>query len=144
MAKCIEAKYTNNSYMAILSIPDTTKSGLVVSDGSGTISVAPAGGWRLTQLRFINTDSNPYVIKMYMGTSVGAAQLIGAISVPSNSGNDGTAAAVDGLNTTMFPDMMVDNAGNKYYDIPAGMNLFMITSSGAKVVAFGIVYDYVA
>ena len=144
MAKCIETKYTNNSYNAALSIPTSTAAGLVVSSGSGTVAVAPVEGWRLTQLRLINTDTNPHVVTMYMGTTAGTAQLMGVIAVPLSAGNNGSLPAVDALNTTLFPDMMVDNAGNKYYDMPAGMNIFMKADAGALVAAFGTIYDYTA
>ena len=155
MAKCIEGKYTNKSYVgasnATLFVPAGTVGadlangdGALLIKGEGAVQVAPEGGWRLTKLRLINVDTPAKKVSIYMGALYSSSHLLGVISVPITAGFDGATPACDALNTTLFPDMMVDNAGNKYIDIPEGQCLFLTCETASKVKAHAELYDYVA
>lgn len=159
MAKCIEAKYTNNSYIgtsqdgtgsyfvtesATIADPASVVAASALLIAPGAVQVAPTDGWRLTKLRLLN-NSTVNTVSIFIGALYSSCKLIGVISVPENSGVDGTVAVVDALNTTLFPDMMVDNAGNKYIDIPAGMTIFLTTPAAADtIMAYAELYDYTA
>jgi len=104
------------------------------SDSLTAGTLAPTEGWRVTEIRLMNTDtSNAGVVSMYVGTAYTARKFIGAISVPAKSGTDGTVVAVNGLSTTMFPSLPKDAAGNAYLEIPSGKTLYLISSLEAKL-----------
>lgn len=106
------------------------------------LGIAPSEGWRLTEISLINSGTVG-LVSIYVGTAWNACTLKGVISVPEDSGTDGAIPAVDALNTTLFPSLMVDNAGNKYIDIEAGNTVFLISDVGT-IVASLVIYDYKA
>ena len=164
MANNLKPKYTNKSFnvttsagtgtvFALLGVAGTTPgspagdTACVVYQGTGapagSPAVAPAGGLRLTQLRAINV-STVAVVSLFMGTTAALCRLIGVVSVAANSGFDGTVPVTNLLNSTLFPDLQKDNAGNYYMDIPEGQTLFITCSVADRVKIFGTGYNYTA
>ena len=109
----------------------------------GALAVAPADGWRLTQLRLMNTGAID-VVSVWLATAYNALVLIGVVSVPANAGTDGTTPAVNALNATLFPDMTIDAAGNKYQEIGAGKTIVLTSGVTQRTKSFATIQTYAA
>ena len=161
MAKCIEGKYTNNVFdiaagagtggkFALVGAVGADPSGItsfIVLSGDGAVQEAPAEGWRLSSLRLINVNAGIKKVSIFAVTDPTGTpkyDLLGVAAVPAKAGYDGSVAAFDALNTTLFPDMTVDNAGNKWSDIPAGKTLAITCETADCIKVAGKMYDYVA
>jgi hypothetical protein len=64
---------------------------------------------RVMSLWIVGTDAQPI--------------LIGAVNIPANSGNNGTAAAVDLLTGTLLPSLPYDNSGKRVIMLKGGQKL---------------------
>lgn len=87
-------------------------------------------------------DTSVRVVKLYI-TRSGTDYQLGAVSIPAASGNDGSAPAVDLINSTILPGLPIDSAGKRYLSLSYGDVLKVATTTtvtAAKTVtvsAFG-------
>lgn len=92
-----------------------------------------AGGLTATTFEFATSAGGTAVNTSSTGTAVIAnlVKIIGSASVAITAGTDGSTAAVNLLNTTLFPGLPVDNDGQQY--IPLENGDFLAISNTATV-----------
>lgn len=70
-------------------------------------------------------DSAARVMSLWVGSSSTATPtLIGAVNIPLNSGNSGTAATIDLLGGTLMPSLPYDANGKRVIELNGGQVLF--------------------
>lgn len=68
-------------------------------------------------------DSAARVMSLWIIGSDSQPTLIGAVNIPANSGNNGTAAAVDLIGGTLMPSLPYDANGKRVIALKAGQKL---------------------
>ena len=68
-------------------------------------------------------DSAARVMKLWIISNDAQPILIGAVNIPANSGNNGTAAAVDLLGGTLLPSLPYDANGKRVLALKAGQKI---------------------
>jgi hypothetical protein len=66
-----------------------------------------------------STDTAARVLSLFVNDG-SSDILIGRVSIPANSGNNGTAAAIDLLGGTLLPSLPYDANGKRILPLPAG------------------------
>jgi hypothetical protein len=130
----------------IANFPSVPALGLVqiaLADASNqkTILTAGASGAKVTSIFALSDDSNARVLTVSVLRSA-VHYPIAVVSVPANSGTDGTAPAVDLLPAALSPWVPVDNDGQKYLLLEAADVLEVKSGSTvttAKLVTVGAV-----
>lgn len=70
-------------------------------------------------------DSAARVVSLWIVAADNQPTLIGAVNIPANSGNNGTAATVDLLGGTLMPSLPYDSNGKRIIEMKAGQKLFV-------------------
>lgn len=86
---------------------------------------------RVMSLWIIGTDSQP--------------RLIGAVNIPANSGNNGTAATVDLLGGTLMPSLPYDANGKRIITLKSGQKLAVsvpAVTAGTQIVVTAQIEEY--
>lgn len=68
-------------------------------------------------------DSAARVMSLWIVGADNQPILIGAVNIPANSGNNGTAAAIDLLGGTLLPSLPYDSNGKRIIELKAGQKL---------------------
>lgn len=107
--------------------PQTPKSGVVSfvnADGTTKKTLLTAGteGTKLVSVTATSTDSSARVCQLWLTRSA-TSYLICALSIPANSGSDGTTAAVNIVNSTILPGLPVDNVSQRFIYLQSGDTL---------------------
>jgi hypothetical protein len=68
-------------------------------------------------------DSAARVMGLWIVGADAQPVLIGAVNIPANSGNNGTAAAIDLLGGTLMPSLSYDSNGKRVLALKAGQKL---------------------
>jgi hypothetical protein len=120
------------------------------ADGTNlkTLYTAPTDDANLILLSITSSDTAATDVLLYL-TIGGTDRLIGHIDVPIGAGTNGTANAVDGLNATNLPFILVDDTGiNHFLPLKGGVilkaGMRAAVTSGCTVTITGIVADYTA
>ena len=113
----------------------TPKCGMVqVVNADGTNSkivyTAGANGSKITALLAASNDSSARIFLIRITRSA-VNYVLTAVSIPANSGTDGTAPSVDLLSSSMFTGLPVDNDGQKYLLLESGDTLTVALSTSA-------------
>ena len=132
------------SFPTFVNAPKTGLVQIVNADASGqkTVLAAGADGSKVTSLRACSDDTAARVLQISKLRS-GTNYVIGSVNVPAASGTDGTAVAVDLMNSTMLPGLPKDNDGQPYIFLESGDSLqvkSLTTVTAAKTVH--VVADY--
>lgn len=97
----------------------------LIADGTTIKDIytcATAEGEVVTGIILINNSAGDKKVTLYVHNGTTAFKL-GTIKVAANSGSDGTTAVVDGLSKTMWPGIVIDNAGNKRREMDSGWKI---------------------
>jgi hypothetical protein len=91
-------------------------------------------------------DSAARVMSVWVIGTNSQPILLGAVNIPANSGNNGTAATVDLLGGTLMPSLPYDNSGKRVLPLPAGYILKAGTTttvtSAQSITVTAIAEDY--
>jgi hypothetical protein len=138
-----DAQGTDSLYVPSAAQLDADEKALTYKGGA--LQKAPAEGWRVTQLRLMNVDSsNAVVASLWVGSAYNALRFIGAISVAAKAGTDGLVAANNALNSSTFPDLPKDAAGNPFLEIGSGETLFITSATADKLKSMMTAQTYAA
>ena len=109
-----------NTSPIFVASPNLAAVTFVAADGTTPKDLVPAGsdGTKILGIAATSDDSSAVVLRLYVHDG-GAAYLVGAVSVPTLSGTDGAAPAVDLLDAEMLP--WLDRDGELI--LPAGHKL---------------------
>lgn len=130
------------------SFVDAAKTGLVQAvnaDGTNAKTIVTAGsnGSKVVSLIATSDDSSARAFKISIVRS-GTAYVIGTVSIPANSGTNGSTATVNLLGSGLLPGLAIDNDGQSYLLLESGDTLTAtLTTSAvtaAKVVSFIATY----
>ena len=104
--------------------PKNTQITIVNADASGqkVVCTAGANGSKVVALQLCSDDTSSRIIQVVIKRS-GTSILVGSVSVPTLAGTDGSAAAVNALNTTIMPGLPRDNDGQPYILLVSGDTL---------------------
>jgi hypothetical protein len=86
---------------------------------------------RVMSLWIISTDSQP--------------RLIGAVNIPANSGNNGTAATIDLLGGTLMPSLPYDANGKRIIALNGGEKLAVsvpAVTAGTQIAVTATIEEY--
>lgn len=113
------AKSTNLNFSQNVNVAGLT---FVNADSAATVKSLYTAGTNDAVVKSIvirSDDSSARVIDIiyYDGTT---NFYLGAVSVPSNSGFNGTTASADALSTTLFPGLPMDATGKRVLPMKAG------------------------
>ena len=137
--------------MALSNVPvlvQTPKIGLVQcvnADGTNPKTVVTPGtnGSKVTSLTVASNDTASRTFNIFITRSA-ANYLIGSVTVPAGSGNDGSTPSVNALTSALIPGLPVDNDGQPYLFLQQNDALVVaLTTSSvttAKTVSFAAVY----
>jgi hypothetical protein len=97
---------------------------IVNADASNkkTVVTAGANGSKLTALTAASDDTSARVVQVIVTRSA-TDYVLASVSVPAASGTDGTAAAVNLINSAILPGLPVDNDGQRYLFLESGDTL---------------------
>jgi hypothetical protein len=116
MPKSTNLNFTQNIKLTGAKILPADASALVTLFTAGTNdSVVKA-------INVQSTDTAARVVQLWVNDGT-TDFLIGAVNVPLNSGNTGTAAAIDLLGGTLMPSLPYDSNGKRILPLPAGYTL---------------------
>ena len=113
MAKSTNLNFTQTLKLsaAVIEPADTTTAKTVFTAGTDD-SVVKA-------INVASTDTAARVLSLFVNNG-SSDILIGRVSIPANSGNNGTAATVDLLGGTLMPSLPYDSNGKRVLPLPAG------------------------
>lgn len=101
-----------------------------------TVFTASANDSDVKALLAASTDSAAINLQIYISRG-GTDYQIGCVNIPANSGTNGVANAVDLLNGTNIPGLLVDSAGKLYLALKTGDTLrvaCLATMTAAKTL----------
>jgi len=75
------------------------------------------------QINVASFDSAARVMSLWVIGADAQPVLIGAVNIPANSGNNGTAASIDLLGGTLMPSLTYDSQGKRVIGLKAGQKL---------------------
>jgi hypothetical protein len=96
---------------AVITPTETTTAQTVFTAGSNDAVVKA--------INVASTDTAARVLSLFVNDG-SSDILIGRVSIPANSGNNGTAAAIDLLGGTLLPSLPYDANGKRILPLPAG------------------------
>jgi hypothetical protein len=113
MAKSNRLNFTQTLKLsaAVIAPADTTTAKTVFTAGSDDAVVKA--------LNVASTDTAARVLSLFVNDG-SSDILIGRVNIPANSGNNGTAAAIDLLGGTLLPSLPYDANGKRVLPLPAG------------------------
>lgn len=127
---------TITGYGAYLATPTATANAATVDIGTSnatwnlrvealkTLYTASADGAIVKSINVASLDSAARVVSLWKADAVtGNQQLVGAVNIPANSGNNGTAATIDLLGGTLMPSLPYDAQGKRVIELKAGQVL---------------------
>jgi len=110
-----------------------------------SIFVAGADDSDLKLLQITSNDTSTVNLQLFVRRS-STNYLLGVIQVVTLSGTNGTAAAVNGLNTTQLPGLVFDAMLKAYLPLKAGDEVYaapLVTMTAAKTLTVtAIGHDY--
>jgi hypothetical protein len=127
--------------MAIGSASFTSADTTVIKDILVAPSAAGDEGLRIMGIAISSDDSAARDIKLYINDGT-TDHPIHHVDIPITAGTDGSTATVDGLNTINAPWIIVDSAGNKYFDLKKGYKLrgkMIATMTAAKTITVTVI-----
>jgi hypothetical protein len=90
-------------------------------------------------------DSAARVMSLWIVGTDAQPVLVGAVNIPANSGNNGTAAAVDLLGGTLLPSAVYDSAGKRIFPMKAGQKLAVsvpAVTAGTQINVTAVIEQY--
>jgi hypothetical protein len=96
---------------AVITPTETTTAQTVFTAGSNDAVVKA--------INVASTDTAARVLSLFVNDG-SSDILIGRVNIPANSGNNGTAAAIDLLGGTLLPSLPYDANGKRILPLPAG------------------------
>ena len=105
-----------------------------------TVVTAGANGTKITGLTCSSNDTSRIVQLSLVRSAV--VYILTTITVAANAGTDGTAAAVNLLNTTSTPGLPIDNDGQPYINMKSGDTLtaaVTVTVTAAKTISIAAI-----
>jgi hypothetical protein len=119
-----------------LATPTATSNAATVDSGSSNATwnlrvenikplyTAPADGAVVKAINVASLDSAARVMSLWIAdANNGNQRLIGAVNIPANSGNNGSAAAIDLLGGTLLPALPYDANGKRVIELKGGQIL---------------------
>ena len=113
MAKSTNLNFTQTIKLsaAVITPTETTTAQTVFTAGSNDAVVKA--------INVASTDTAARVLSLFVNDG-SSDILIGRVNIPANSGNNGTAAAIDLLGGTLLPSLPYDANGKRILPLPAG------------------------
>ena len=120
----------------------------IVNSDSTTVKdlfTAGANGSDVRGIAVTSNDTSARVLQLFQTIS-GTDYLIGSLSIPAASGNDGSTISVNLLNPTSLPFLKLDNAGNRVLSLMAsgklrvGSTTSVTSGKTITIVAYGVDY----
>lgn len=90
-------------------------------------------------------DSAARVMSLWIVASDNQPRLIGAVNIPANSGNNGTAATIDLLGGTLIPSLPYDSNGKRIIELKAGQKLAVsvpAVTAGTQIAVTAQIEEY--
>jgi hypothetical protein len=127
---------TITGYGAYLVTPTASANAATVDSGSSnatwnlrveflkTLYSAETDGVVVKAINVASLDSAARVMSLWIAdAATGNQQLVGAVNIPANSGNNGTAATIDLLGGTLMPSLPYDASGKRVIILKGGQVL---------------------
>mgnify|MGYP000084117866 CR=1 FL=1 len=127
---------TLTGYGAYLATPTATANAATVDSGSSnatwnlrvealkTLYTASTDGAIVKAINVASLDSAARVMSVWIAdAATGNQMLLGAVNIPANSGNNGTAATIDLLGGTLMPSLPYDSNGKRIIELKGGQVL---------------------
>lgn len=102
-----------------------------------TIYTAPADGAVIKAFSYVTNDGTTINLKVAMELN-GLDAIIGTVNIPINSGTNGTANAVDILNSTAMAHLPYDRNGKKILPLKGGTVLKIAPLATITAAKYGI------
>ena len=90
-------------------------------------------------------DSAARVMSLWIVGTDAQPVLVGAVNIPANSGNNGTAAAVDLLGGTLLPSAVYDSSGKRILPLKGGQKLAVsvpAVTAGTQINVTAVIEQY--
>ena len=123
--------------------PKVTRTTFAAADTTTakTIATAGANGSKVVAIQVCSDDTSARVIQFGITRSA-TFILLGSINLPTLSGTDGAAPAINGFNPSYMPGLPVDSDGERYIFMESGDTLqakMVTTITAAKTVSVTVV-----
>lgn len=117
----------------------------VNADGTSvkTLYTAPTDGAKVRAIVICSDDTSARDVLLYLSKS-GTNYVVGHLDVPLGSGTNGTANAINGLNTTNLAWPTKDNNYNQYIELEGGESLkasMLVAVTAAKTVTIVVLTE---
>ena len=134
MAVVATPVFTQRPFLGLAQIlpADTTTAKTVVTAG--------ADGTKITAITASSNDASRIVQISLVRSAV--VYILTTVTVAANAGTDGTAAAVNLINSTIIPGLPIDNDGQPYLFLKSGDTLtaaVTVTVTAAKTISIAAI-----
>lgn len=149
---------TLTQYGSYLATPTATSNAATVDSGSSnatfnlrvealkTLYTASTDGAVVKAINVASLDSAARVMSLWIAdAATGNQQLIGAVNIPANSGNNGTAASIDLLGGTLMPSLAYDSNGKRVIALKGGEVLKVsvpAVTAGTQINVTAVIEEY--
>lgn len=111
-----------------------------------TLYTASADGAVVKAINVSSLDSVARVISVWIAdAATGNQMLLGAVSIPANSGNSGSVSSVDLLGGVLIPSLPYDSNGKRVIELKGGQVLKLsvpAVTAGTQIVATAQIEEY--
>jgi hypothetical protein len=90
-------------------------------------------------------DSAARVMSVWLIHATNQPTLLGAVNIPANSGNNGTAATIDLLGGTLMPSLPYDANGKRVIPLKGGQKIALsvpAVTAGTQIDVIGVFEEY--